>query len=810
MLAELQAHLLDEHHGVDVHLGDDQRSLGVLWTLKVRFGRGDELQVTASRCPLPWPAAGIMIGPDELGVAEADLPASAPTDAQRLVQSSEGWPEYLAFLERSGTGAADDPAVTIERVIRTGAHVDGLVDRCLGHLGESVRESYAQLARFDRFTAAMAESLQPGTSIASARRAGLPVVDEDGGWMRLLEPIRTILSGGSSTLAYEAAGQISGDLLAAAGPIEAASMLARVGRADVGAAILREQPQHIVDDSDQARLIPLLRLLLDEAKDDGRLALMLARAHLHRSEFAEQRRYLQAARSLADDQMVRSVAVEADAELLVADVGSLSPDESTSRLAQLRDEGSEHLSRVAQIRLREIAALIDANSGRLGNVYSAVGQLEVVANEWELIGDRGRCAMTLRTLSSTCLVYLGDYRVAIRSMERACSLVRNQPGPLLRSLRLLVHLLALAGDAETFVTRFDEETRLAQWTNAPPWLDAYRSWSLMLHAAITGNAERVAQAHAEASVRLGELHGHETGALFQAESALSFALVGREAEARHALEVAEHRTELDPVDLLIAAITVESRVGNASAVRALVTGRWRGIEVPAARAWRVDLECIVAMRGQPVDWSSADIDVVLADAQRFGLRTLAERLFMSAGVDVTHSVVRVHLLGSMQVDLDGVRVAPPAGRAGELLKFLAVLDRTVPIDLVVDHLWPDAEFSRGRARLRNCVNRLRDRLGKQVVVRSGDTLALGPNVQTDLRDFWAAVAEIGSDRDARERALACFQGNLLESDLYTDWLMPEREAVRNAVRKILRAGLADGSMSAESIANVEHRLTPEG
>ena len=104
-LTELKEHLVDEHHGAEWQLGDDQRSLGALWMLVLPVGDGEELRVTASRCPMSWPSTGVVLGAAELGVAEADLPAHAPPEAAGVVASSEGWPEYLALLARSGVGA---------------------------------------------------------------------------------------------------------------------------------------------------------------------------------------------------------------------------------------------------------------------------------------------------------------------------------------------------------------------------------------------------------------------------------------------------------------------------------------------------------------------------------------------------------------------------------------------------------------------------------------------------------------------------------------------------------------------------------
>src|SRR5687768_18528310 len=65
--------------------------------------------------------------------------------------------------------------------------------------------------------------------------------------------------------------------------------------------------------------------------------------------------------------------------------------------------------------------------------------------------------------------------------------------------------------------------------------------------------------------------------------------------------------------------------------------------------------------------------------------TPADDIAQSAGP------VRVRLVGPLRVYIDGRRVAdPPAGRAASLLGLLAVdAGHLVPIDRIIDDLWPD-------------------------------------------------------------------------------------------------------------------------
>ena len=95
------------------------------------------------------------------------------------------------------------------------------------------------------------------------------------------------------------------------------------------------------------------------------------------------------------------------------------------------------------------------------------------------------------------------------------------------------------------------------------------------------------------------------------------------------------------------------------------------------------------------------------------------------------------------------------------------------VEVAIDELWPDAEVTTGRSRMRNLLNRLKERSGP-VVVRDGETLRLDENLAVDAIAFEAAAAAALSANDdervGRARhALALYTGDLLPGDLYEDW-----------------------------------------
>jgi len=109
---------------------------------------------------------------------------------------------------------------------------------------------------------------------------------------------------------------------------------------------------------------------------------------------------------------------------------------------------------------------------------------------------------------------------------------------------------------------------------------------------------------------------------------------------------------------------------------------------------------------------------------------------------------------------------------------------------VIELLWPGADPSTARARLRNTLNRLKERSGA-VVTRTGDLLRLADGVRVDLAAFEqaaaAALAAPPVERVGRARhALALYAGDLLPADLYQDWLGADRDRLRRQ-----RLALAD-------------------
>lgn len=144
--------------------------------------------------------------------------------------------------------------------------------------------------------------------------------------------------------------------------------------------------------------------------------------------------------------------------------------------------------------------------------------------------------------------------------------------------------------------------------------------------------------------------------------------------------------------------------------------------------------------------------------------------------------VAVRLFGAAGVtDSSGHSLDLPPGMPGELVRILAVHEHGLPVDAVLELLFPDAPADAARQRLRQVLTRLRAAAG-EIVVREEDRLRLVP-AWVDVREFLAATNRVRSARGAHAvhlayAALALYGGELLPEDTYAEWAHAIRDEVR--------------------------------
>jgi DNA-binding SARP family transcriptional activator len=144
-------------------------------------------------------------------------------------------------------------------------------------------------------------------------------------------------------------------------------------------------------------------------------------------------------------------------------------------------------------------------------------------------------------------------------------------------------------------------------------------------------------------------------------------------------------------------------------------------------------------------------------------------------------------------------------RPGQLLKYMVKeRRRVVSNDQIAEALWPEAAPSEGRNRLRHYVHALREKLepGRErrstarfIVARRGaycfDTREVWIDADEFERETRAALAtlEQGLLEAAGEhlaRAMRVYQGNFLAEDPYAEWVLDERERLRELAGRALR------------------------
>ncbi|GAC1540210.1 MAG: hypothetical protein NVS3B12_26970 [Acidimicrobiales bacterium] len=203
------------------------------------------------------------------------------------------------------------------------------------------------------------------------------------------------------------------------------------------------------------------------------------------------------------------------------------------------------------------------------------------------------------------------------------------------------------------------------------------------------------------------------------------------------------------------------------------------------------------------------------DEPNEGARHAAAAGIVAPGGTVPH--VEVRLLGGFRVIAGGDQTTL-SGQPAELVKRVA-MGGAVHIEELLDTMWPEADEDTARPRLRNVLRRVRQ-VARDLVVRDGDLIRLGPGVRVDVADFEIAanVATASARRGGRgaarlaAEALAMYPGELLPGDRFSDWLISPRERVRRTslqlVDLLIDEALAEGD-SAQALVLLERAIGVE-
>lgn len=161
--------------------------------------------------------------------------------------------------------------------------------------------------------------------------------------------------------------------------------------------------------------------------------------------------------------------------------------------------------------------------------------------------------------------------------------------------------------------------------------------------------------------------------------------------------------------------------------------------------------------------------------------------------------VELRLHGYPTLVVDGRPVACKLKRALALLALLADAAQPVGRQSLSERLWPDAEGSTGRARLRRLVHELNALAGRGLVAGDVHALWLAPGCRSDLQTTAAAIAagELAPLLAAGSEGV--LEGFQLDEDVFDDWLAARRRQQREAVLRALERA-ADAALAGHDAA----------
>lgn len=493
-------------------------------------------------------------------------------------------------------------------------------------------------------------------------------------------------------------------------------------------------------------------------------------------------------------------------------------DDAIDLASRVLDDTGESSTRVRALSALGGAHAIRRRSGDVARAEECLRESAALARQ---LGLRTAEAQSLSWLGYNTLYPEGDDTQAISVLERALRVAVDGSGIASVTRVALSSVLLGAGrldEAVVHLRAMESEAKARGDSRSLAWA----AWAWSRHAAYRNDLLGFL-AH------LDNVERHRTdwydapeGVEFLAEASELAQALGDEHTARRYLERADERAHADGLEHMVAVARAgfEARFGDPHLAAELLEvdpgypamlrrNRWlfeilravaadrRGATAQARRlaadaldrADIMGLSHLLVVR-QPV--LASRIITLAVD----GGSTAAARL-----ASVRHPQVRVRLFGRFELQVRGID-RTPTGQPATLMKRIALVGGTVPVDRMIEWFWPDEHPDTGRRRLRNLLHRLRTMSG-EVVIRDGDLLRI-PDASIDLVTVETAIDRLddwASDAaEAMRDVWSLVTGPLLGDDPYEEWAVEARDQV-----SLRLAGAAD-RMAAEA----ELRSDPAG
>jgi DNA-binding SARP family transcriptional activator len=166
---------------------------------------------------------------------------------------------------------------------------------------------------------------------------------------------------------------------------------------------------------------------------------------------------------------------------------------------------------------------------------------------------------------------------------------------------------------------------------------------------------------------------------------------------------------------------------------------------------------------------------------------------LAAAITLLPAMLRIRVLGELELELDGERIEPPRrGPARNLLAWLALHPGRHPRSAVAGRLWPNVLDTSARASLRTSLSALRTTIGSAALISGRTHVGLADG------KVWVDAHEFDRLRAAgrAEDALLLRRGELL-TGLDEDWVLIARDEHRDAQGGLLAALAEDAAERGE-------------
>lgn len=783
----------------DAHRLDDAGWAWV-WALSERIGgRALPSMVVAAR-PSPdrsvVPSGVAVLGADDLRFDPDDLVrvvgvGVGSATVGRVLELTEGWPVAVGLL----VDRLAPSSLRLDRLPVHSAHavVEYVVDEAVESLTDDLAVALGHLVRLPLWSTEIVDQWCGQGSLVALTRSGLPVVEGPDGWWRVADPVRDLIASKGSdggTIPVSLAAIAARHYLDHGDVVATLSLCAVGGAAPVAAALARVRWQ------DLARAgLATVRVLVDSLGPSVLAAspeILVACARVAEPTDPPTRdRWLAMADSAttAPGHPLRPV-VLAELACAAAAGGAVDLAASLGRDALALAASDDGATRGRALMALGHAGTIRCTPSALAAARADLEQALVLfrlhrerAWEWQTLLRLGYAVSFHGGHVTAAAEQVGGVVALLGAPGRDRAVVLTYYADVLDTLGRQAEALAACDEAATIAHRLGD-----------PTLSWFAEWARMLVVSHGGDASATRRCADAATESLATWAGTPRAAEFGSAVVDALCCAGdldeaarrwpdvRAELARHGLADAER----------VVAARVEATFGDPTEAERLLAmlldGDERSFAVVRTDWVRWLLRARAAQRRGDDDAASRHVVSARSVLAAIDAADLAERhegrlveaLGPLWGRSSSVERRRLRVLGTFEFDVDGIDATPPEGHPATIVKLLA-LRGAMPVDVIIDRCWPDADATTGRSRLRNTLHRLRSRSG-EIVERRGDLLRLADDIDVDLVVFDrladAALGAPASQRAGAARlAAASCPGSLLPGDVYEDWTIAERERV---------------------------------